>query len=372
MAYGIPSVLFGMVAGTAVDYIDNKTIILYSCLVRMFLVLGLLFVTGNIFLVYILLFANAIVTQFFVPAESTMIPAIVSPKELVSANSLFSFAYYSSMAIGFIIAGPMLRFFGPYVSLIILALFFLISSLTAMKLPSSRRGELFWKKVTSLDVPSLLGKIINSLKDGFSYVHHSPVLFDSVLLLTGTQIIMVMLSTLGPGFADKVMGIDVTDASYFIIGPAVVGMLVGVFWVGSQGFRYKTQTLIQRGILGAGLVLVIISVTIYLKRFAGFGWLFTDTIIIPLELFLFFLLGAFNSLLDVPANSTLQKEAVGEMRGRVYGVLTAFVGGVGILPVMIGGILADTVGVGKVILFLGVFIVIYGMLRMRQKHVMTS
>jgi hypothetical protein len=276
------------------------------------------------------------------------------------------------MAVGFIIAGPMLRFFGPYVSLAVLALFFLISSLTAMKLPSSRRGELFFKKLVLLDVRSVLTKIIGRLKDGLSYVRHAPVLFDSVLLLTGTQIIMVMLSTLGPGFADKVMGIDVTDASYFIIGPAVVGMLVGVFWVGSQGFRYKTQTLIQRGILGAGLVLVIISVTIYLKRFAGFGWLFTDTIIIPLELFLFFLLGAFNSLLDVPANSTLQKEAVGEMRGRVYGVLTAFVGGVGILPVMIGGILADTVGVGKVILFLGVFIVIYGMLRMRQKHVMTS
>ena len=58
-------------------------------------------------------------------------------------------------------------------------------------------------------------------------------------------------------------------------------------------------------------------------------------------------------MLDVPANSILQKEAEGDMRGRVYGVLGAFVGGVGILPVMIGGVLADFVGVGKVIFLLG-------------------
>lgn len=143
MAYGIPSVAFGMIAGTAVDYIDKKTIILYSCLIRMVLIVGLLFVTNNIILVYILLFANAIVTQFFVPAESTMIPLIVSGKELVSANSLFSFAYYSSMAIGFIIAGPMLRFLGPYVSLGVLAACFLIATLLSLYLPSTKKIAIF-------------------------------------------------------------------------------------------------------------------------------------------------------------------------------------------------------------------------------------
>ena len=216
-----------------------------------------------------------------------------------------------------------------------------------------------------LNIVGIMKKLWTSLTEGVRYVRHSPLLFDAVLLLTGTQIIIAMLSTLGPGFADKVLGIDVTDASVFVIGPVILGILFGAVWVGNRGYVYKPAKLMNGGILGIGLVLGVISITVYLKRYAGFDWLFTDFIIIPLEIFLFFCLGVFNSLLDVPANSVLQKEAEGDMRGRVYGVLGAFVGGVGILPVMIGGVLADVVGVGKVIFILGVIIVVYGMYRIR-------
>jgi len=365
MAYGIPSVLFGILAGTAVDYFDKRAIILSSCMVRAILVLGLLFASQYIGIVYVLLFLNAVVTQFFVPAEATMIPKVVPEKHLVSANSLFSFAYYGSVAIGFIAAGPMLRFFGPYISLIILSGLYFISWWMALQLPVSSDDTKLWKKLKSFNVLVMLRKLSSSLSEGITYVRHSPLLFDAVLLLTGTQIIIAMLSTLGPGFADRVLGIEVTDASVFIIGPVILGILLGGFWVGNRGYVYKASKLMNAGILGAGLTLGIISITVYLKRYAGFDWLFTDVVIIPLEVFLFFFLGVFNSLLDVPANSVLQKEAEGDMRGRVYGVLGAFVGGVGILPVMVGGVLADVVGVGKVIFLLGIFITLYGIYRMR-------
>jgi len=365
MAYGVPSVLFGLLAGTAVDYIDKRIIILYSCLIRAVFVLGLLLTSQYIAFVYVLLFLNAAVTQFFVPAEATMIPKLVPAKHLVSANSLFSFAYYGSIAIGFIAAGPILKYFGQYVSLLFLAGLFIFSWWISLKLPVSSDDTKLWKKIRMLNIVGVLTKLSNSLKEGIAYVRHSAVLFDSVLLLTGTQIIIAMLSTLGPGFADKVLGIDVTDASIFIIGPVIVGILLGAFWVGNRGYIYPSSKLMNTGIVGAGTVLGIISVTVYLKRYAGLDFLFSDWIIVPLEVFLFFLLGVFNSFLDVPANSILQKEAQGDMRGRVYGVLGAFVGGVGILPVMIGGVLADVVGVGKVIFLLGLSIAIYGIFRIR-------
>lgn len=368
MAYGIPSVLFGLLAGTAVDYIDKRVIILYSCIIRAILVLGLLLTSNYIAVVYILLFLNAVVTQFFVPAEATLIPKLVPAKHLVSANSLFSFAYYGSIAVGFIVAGPILRFLGPYISLLFLSFLFILSWWISLKLPASSDDTKLVKKLRSLKIGVVIQKLFYSLKSGVAYVRHSPLLFDSVLLLTGTQIIIAMLSTLGPGFADKVLGIDVTDASVFVIGPVILGILLGGFWVGNRGYVYKPAALMNLGIVGAGLVLGIISVTVYLKRYAGFDWLFTDWIIVPLELVLFFFLGVFNSLLDVPANSVLQKEAEGDMRGRVYGVLGAFVGGVGILPVMIGGVLADVVGVGKVIFILGLIIIMYGVFRIRYNR----
>jgi len=83
---------------------------------------------------------------------------------------------------------------------------------------------------------------------------------------------------------------------------------------------------------------------------------------------LFFFLGVANSMLDVPANSALQKEASGAMRGRVYGLLTAAVGGVGMLPIVLTGVLADVIGPGKVIFALGGLITLYGLWRMRYNR----
>ena len=92
-------------------------------------------------------------------------------------------------------------------------------------------------------------------------------------------------------------------------------------------------------------------------------WLYEQWIILPLVFFLFILLGIANSMLDVPANSILQRQTDKDVRGRVYGVLTTAIGGLGMLPIIAGGILADVFGIGKVIFFLGVAILIYAMLR---------
>lgn len=365
IAYGIPSVLFGMYAGTVVDQVNKRSLILYSSLLRAILVVGLLFLSHNVAVVYVLLFLNAAVMQFFVPAEATMIPKIVGAKDLVTANSLFSFAYYSSMALGFILAGPVLRIFGLYGSLGLLIALFLLATWASYHLPQSPTSYPLKSWLRTIFRFSTAAKVIKDLKEGIQYLGQAPKLMDAVLLLTGTQIIIALLGTLGPGFADRVMGIDVRDASFYIIGPFVAGILAGVFWVGNYGRKYTPYRLIQTGILSAGVILMVVSVTVYFKRFDQLDWFFADTIVIPVVLLLFFLLGAANSFLDVPANSILQKEAEGDMRGRMYGILAAFVGGVGIIPVFAGGILADVIGVGKVIFLLGMLIIAYGIFRMR-------
>lgn len=367
IVWGIPSVLFGMIAGAMVDKIERKQIVVWSNIVRAILVVGMVFVTKNILFVYVLLFFHALVTQFLSPAMSTMIPKIVSEEELLTANSLFSFAYFGSMAIGFVMAGPLLRISGPFGSLGILAFLFALAAWLGMFLPKEG-DENAVKRILSLDVSLLCEKMWRALHEGITYIFHVPALLDSVLLLTGTQIIFAMLGTLGPGFADKMMGIEVSDASLVIIGPVVLGIICGVIWVGNRGHVYEKDILIKTGIFGAGCMLVAVSSVVYLKRFSGFSWVLAGQRMFFLEICLLFLLGVSNSLLDVPANSVLQQKAEGDMRGRVYGMLGAFVGGIGILPVLIGGILADVIGVGNVILCLGFFIIGYGLFRTVYYH----
>lgn len=369
IAWGVPSVLFGMLAGIVVDKLDKRKIIIMSSLVRALLVIGLLLVMQNVVFVYIIIFLSSMISQFFIPAEAALIPRFVKGKEILTANSMFSFAYYSSMAIGFILAGPMLRLFGPTTAIVVLSSFFLIAAWMNWYLPKmvgEEEDTAIMKRVFQLDVREVAMKVIRLLREGISYVWSSHVLFDSLILLTGTQIMIAILSTLGPGFADRIMGIPVDDASLYIIGPVVAGVLVGSYWVGNKGVNFAPKKLIRIGIVSAGAILIAISVTVYLKRFLRLDWLFADSIIIPIEIGLFFLLGVANSLLDVPANSILQKNAEGDMRGRVYGLLSVFVGGVGVLPVLAGGVLSDLIGVGKVIFILGFLILTYGIIRIRK------
>ena len=116
------------------------------------------------------------------------------------------------------------------------------------------------------------------------------------------------------------------------------------------------------------MILLVIAVSIRLISIKELHLITHLHFVLIVEIFLFFLLGIANSLLDVPANSLLQEEASGPMRGRVYGMLTAFVGGVGILPIILGGILADTIGIGNVILILGIIITLVSIVRKRYSH----
>ena len=353
LAYGIPSVLFGMIAGTAVDHLDKRRMLMYCDILRGVLVLLLLFVSRNIFLVYGVTFINAVITQFYVPSEAPLIPKLVESDLLVPANSLFSFTYYSSLAVGTILSGPLLRQLGSQGIFPVISALFFVAVWFESRLPSQAVGVLGFTNVFRYQPVYLLQRIWNELIAGIQYVKKIPALFDSLLLLTGTQIIFVMLGTLGPGFADRVLHIDVRDASLFIVGPAVIGIIAGALWVGSLGYKLKPGRLIKFGVIGAGVMLLLISATVQIH------------VALLVAMILFFCLGFANSLLDAPANSILQEEAKGSMRGRVYGMLTAAVGGVGILPVIVGGVLADVVGVGRVILLLGLLIFAYGVYRMK-------
>lgn len=366
MVYGIPALLFGMIAGTIVDKLDNRSVLLACDLARACLVLGFLFFSGSVVFIYILTFIGSLISQYYVPAEAPLIPRLVKGgKHLVIANSLFSFTYFSSLAIGSIVAGPLLRLFGTTGVFIIISVLFLFAFTRVRGIPREEHTEQVLRRFFTLSPGYLLRRLYANSRDGISYVMQAPALRESLLLLTGTQIIFALLGTLGPGFADRVMHVEVTDASLLITGPAVLGIIVGALWVGNGGYRYSPRTLINAGIIGAGIVLLILSFVVYLPSVSIIARSVARPIMIAIGILLFFLLGVANGVLDGPANSMLQKEAQGNMRGRVYGMLTAAVGGLGIVPVVTGGLLADMLGVDKVITILGLAITCFGIYRLK-------
>ncbi len=365
LTFAAPAIIFGMAAGAIVDHLDKRLVLMAADVSRAILVLGFFLFPGVLPVMYLVSLAAAVITQFYVPAEAPTIPRLVPPELLVSANSLFSFTYYSSLAVGSIVAGPVIRMLGPHAVFLLISSLFGIAAWFASRLPRELGKQTHLPNPTAAKLIHVAQHVAASVREGLAYVKASPAIAEALLLLAGTQVVLALLGTLGPGFADRVLEIDIRDASLLLTGPAVLGIIIGALWVGNVGFRFSPKRLMQTGITAAGVLLILISLTVRLKRVAIFSWFYADPIILPTEFLLFFLLGVSNSMLDVPANSMLQSAAGGNMRGRVYGLLTAAVGGIGMLPIVATGVLADVIGVGKVIFALGIMITLYGGWRMR-------
>lgn len=372
LAYGIPSLFFGMAAGVVVDRLDRRLVLIASHFGRAILTIVLLLLPDTVWLTYIIIFAHALITQMTVPSEAPLIPKLVGNSTLlVPAISLFTFTFYSSMALGVILAGPLLRIVGEHGAQVLIIVLFCIAGISVYGLPRTGEKVTVFLRLFHFSPLYIAQRLMSDLFSGFRYVARVPNLMRALALLTSTQITLILLGTLGPGFADTLLRIDVRDASIFIVGPAIIGILVGVSWIGKVGYKYSPNRLMQIGMFSTGIILMLTSLLLAMTNIFWFQHV-PRPFVITLSFFLFFLFGVANSLLDVPANGVLQKEAGGDMRGRVYGMLSALIGGAGLIPIFVSGILADVIGVGKVIFLVGLIIFSYSVYRLRYNGFITE
>ena len=380
LMFNLPGLLLGASAGALVDRFDKKAVLVLVNFSRMLLVLGFLLTTENLPVIFGLSLVLSILTQFFFPAEAATIPTLVGdhPQNLFRANSLFMLTFYVSVIFGFVSGGPALKVFGNLnVFLFIAALFFaaylLVASLNFSKFTLKRffvenhqSGRLY----KSVGFSRICGRIFADLCDGWDMVKKTPALKMALISLGLAQILMAVFLSLGPGFAREVLRIDVTDASVALFGPAVLGMLVGAALLNRLSHRLVKHRwqLIMTGMPLAGLSLVALSFTqrIPIAPWAS-NFLGVDLLIIAQVLL--FLLGMFEVMIDIPCNTILQEEAGPERRGRVYGLLTTFVTGGSVLPVLFSGVIADKIGVTSVFLITGLIILGVSLYLRRQKPV---
>lgn len=360
LTVGLPAAFFGVISGVYVDRFDRKRVLFISTFLRVLVVLLLYNVLSNILLVYLLTTIITIIGQFFIPGAAALIPHYVNSKLLITANSLFTLTFYSAIIGGFVLGGPFLEIFGSDKIIIFIALLLGVATMFIGFLPQDSVTKI---KSKGNEFTQLIGDI----KACFSFIQKNPKIGQAILLMTLAQAVIAIFATLGPGFADKILSVKLTDASVLILGPAAIGMVVGAFFIGFFGTKFRKNSLIRNGIYLSGFLLLIIafisnvsqipSIEYFLKKY------FLDTYksyILILSIISFFFLGFANSLIDIACNTVLQEQSIDEMRGKVYGFLVSFVGGAAILPVVVSGVLADVLGIGNIIIFLGILLLCVG------------
>src|SRR5436853_225937 len=98
---------------------DLERVLVVTNAFRAAAVLPLLVIGESVAAAYVVNFLVAAITVFFVPAESATIPAIVRRRDLLVANSLFTFTFNGAFLVGFIILAPIVIALSGYQALFV-------------------------------------------------------------------------------------------------------------------------------------------------------------------------------------------------------------------------------------------------------------
>jgi sugar phosphate permease len=181
-----------------------------------------------------------------------------------------------------------------------------------------------------------------------------------------SQILILILATIAPGYASQVLGIPVEQFPIIFVTPAALGMVIGSVVLVNVFHSHPKEKMITVGIFLSGIAMLLLpfgskvasreivkDINLYLPHLFSIS-------IYHIMIVLAFILGLANSLVFVPANTRLQEHTSEEIRGKIYGFLNTFIGLMSLIPIIIVGGLSDLLGVGTVIIGIGVSLLVLG------------
>lgn len=345
IAFLLPAILLGIIAGVFVDRQDKKHVLTATNIARALILIALAFFHSNLWVVYILTFSVAGATQFFIPAETPMIPLLVKKELLLPANALFGIAFYGSLLIAYALSGPFLIFFGEKNVFISLSVMFGLASIFSSLI---RRSTIIKKESKNSHNLS----VIQEIKYALSIIFTTRKIHHSFLLLCLSQILVLVIAVIGPGFATNILKIPVNSFPLLFVMPAALGMGIGAFILTNYLQKFSKDYIINVGLFTT-------AVALFLLPFAG-G---ISNRLFPM-IILAFMSGLANAFVFVPANTLIQEETDDAVRGKIYGALNSLISALSLFPIIIAGSFADLFGVGTVLIVIGLIVAVVGIVRL--------
>jgi MFS family permease len=184
LAQLLPMVLIGPFAGVLVDRLDRKWILIISDLLRLAITLGFLLVRSAdmLWLVYLLTVAQFTISSIFEPARSAMMPRVVPPEDLVTANVLSSITWSAMLALGGLLGGLVAGFFGVETALLINSLSFLLSAVLLLGVQPTAGGSFRPERTNSGEAQG------GGLLDGLLYLRERPATAALLMLKAGSAV----------------------------------------------------------------------------------------------------------------------------------------------------------------------------------------
>lgn len=376
VAFTIPAIILTAIAGVFIDKWNKKYTLIITNILRAVLIILLPLFKGTLAGIYALAFLVSCVTQFFVPAEASSIPTLVKKQQLLAANSLFTTTMMGSLIFGFVLGDPLINIFTLNSVHLAISGFFIISACFLAFIKYEDKESKFVAHKTFSD-------FINELKQGFLYIKKNPVIFQAMLKLAALFSIVVMLSILAISISEQKLYPDnpALGAQKFayIIAFSGVGMVIGSFMVGKLWRNLNKYFLIYSGfaVIGISLVLLTLISLIPNKLHINiqgydFGSIHLDTFKLTWRMLYAYIIavitGFGGALVAIPVQTIIHTSVPEDMRGKVFGVQFTMLSTSSTLPVLIAALGADSIGITKMLILLGVPIALFGIYQLIKEQ----
>ncbi len=351
----LPAFLASLVSGAVVDRWGQVPVLMVSHAARALLALafwlGLSLLPNSLplALIYAVNIAGAIFSQFALPSELALLPDLVGKTNLVSANALLQFSTLAAEGMGIVILGPLvIKLAGaPAIGLIGAVLCLAALALVAT-LPRSRPAVRSFP-----EGDGLLGRLIADLEAGWRAIARDRLLSLVVMQATLAATLLLVLMSLIPGLVSRYLGLRVEDAPFLIL-PGGLGFILGSFLIGRWEKRLSWPVWSAVGLTALGGSLGLLSL---LSSGPGRLWLMLPPILG---------IGVTLAMVIIPARTVLQQRPPASLRGRVIAAQLALANAAAVLPLLLGGALADYVGIRPVMGLLSLLAVGAGALGLHQ------
>jgi predicted MFS family arabinose efflux permease len=331
LSRALPGLAFGLFGGVVADRADRRRLLLVtqSSAAVSAAVLAVLAITNQVNIVEIVLISalNSIIVSFDAPTRQAMVPRLVSDRELMSAIGLNSAAFNGATLVGPLIGGVLIIPFGVGGLMLINAISYLaivIALLLMRPQPVIAYG------------PRL--SLLNSIKEGLSFIRSDPVLRWVVGLSVVTALFTRPYIQLLPAEA-QLLGVGAIELSW-LLAASGAGALGGAILTASLGGWRRRGALLVGAAFAHGTLLIFFGLQHTLMGAMVFVGLTSLAVMVYLGM----------------ANTLMQTRTPDALRGRVMSVHTIIF--IGFMPLgqMILGSIGTFVGINNAFLIGGTLV----------------
>ena len=350
LIYSLPTVFLGLFAGVLVDYWSKRKVLLWTNIFQALVALLYLPLGKNVWPIYGVVFLYSLIDEFFRPAQEASLPNFVKKERLPFANSLMVISLQGAGIAGYTLAGPLMQRAPEHFIFFFGSILLLLGALAAALLPVDRPAN--HKK----PLGNGFGGFLDDLKEGYQVIRRERKIWTSILLMGIIGATTTLVIALAPAISREIFATDLRDFGIMMIPAVSLGAILTSVAIDRLLRVFSCQGLTRIGFAVLGLICIFLPLL-------GLSATTNRVFIVLIALLIGFALIVTNT----SPKTLIQENTPLDSRGRVFGTLRTLITFASSIPMLLGAVLADLVGLRPVMVFAGIGVLVGSFYLLRRE-----